>query len=162
MTITASHVASDRIAGEWVFRHAGGCLIDTPDLNPTPPAGGFRWVATVWPDPIFDDGWGAHEWEPGERGWRLPSTLAVGDVIEFGITVHDHRHRPIPERTRRWYGWLHHATDLAIIVTGPYPHPAPAVDAALPAVDEIRLDQLDPPLDALTEQAWATRHGSRR
>jgi hypothetical protein len=138
-------------AGEWVFRHAGGCLLDTPDL-PVPLVGlGWRWVATVWPDPLTADGWDSFVWAPGERGWQLPLTLAIGDVVEFGITSHDPWGRPLEAHTHRWYGWLDHATDLALIIRGPYPHPRPAVDDARPVIDELRLDQLDPPVEAIID-----------
>jgi hypothetical protein len=138
-------------AADWVFRHAGGCLLDTPDL-PVPTRGiGWRWVATIWPEPLAADGWDSLLWQPGERGWQLPFTLAIGDILEFGITSHDPWARPIEADTRRWYGWLDHATDYALIVRGPYAHPRRAVDAARPIVDELRLDQLDPPVDALIE-----------
>ena len=75
---------------------------------------------------------GSLVWTPGERGWQLPLTLAIGDVLEFGITSHDPSGRPIEAHTRRWYGWLDHATDFALIVHGPYPHPRPAAAAARP------------------------------
>ena len=132
---------------EWVFRHAGGCLLDTPDL-PMPRFGvGWRWVATVWRDPLAADGWDSLVWAPGERGWQLPFTLAIGDVLEFGITAHDPHGHPIQAQTHRWYGWLDHATDFALVVCGPYPHPRPAAAAARLIVDELRLGQLDPPME---------------
>jgi hypothetical protein len=138
-------------AVEWVFRHAGGCLIDTPDL-PVPRTGvGWRWAATLWTDPYTLGGWTRLLWVPGERGWQLPATLAIGDVLEFGITHHDHRGRPNPRCTWCWFGWFDHATDYALIVHGPYDHPTHAVDAAQPVVDELRLRQLDPPVEALVE-----------
>ena len=139
------------VISEWVFRYAAGCLIDTPDLAPPDASGAWRWAATVWPDPLAPDQWAALEWDPGERGWLLPATLAIGDVFEFGITAFDSNDRPIPECTSRWYGWLHHATDLALIVYGPYDHPQPATEAAREVINEIRLDQLDPPIEAIIE-----------
>jgi hypothetical protein len=133
---------------EYVFRHAGGCLIEGPTLSPpsqsvgsTP---GYRWVATVWPDPCQPDGWDHLSWDGGERGWLLPYTLAVGDIIEWGITWADHQ-RGIDGPTVRWYGWLEHATDRALIVHGPYEHPSNAMRDANRVVDELRLDQLDAP-----------------
>jgi hypothetical protein len=133
-------------AGEWVFRHAGGCIIDTPDLvaNVVSTESPYRWVATLWPDPQAGDGWGVLEWRRAERGWVMPATLAVGDVIEFGITWADHT-RGIDGPTVRWFGWLDNTTSRALIIHGPYPHPAEAASAARPLVDEIRLDQLAPP-----------------
>ena len=48
-------------AAEFVFRHAGGCLIDTPDLEPARPGDTehWAWVATVWQDRHRPDGWNA-------------------------------------------------------------------------------------------------------
>jgi len=143
------------VVGEWVFRHAGGCLIDTPDLPVPANRIACRWIATLWPDPLSADGWAALDWEQGQRGWQIPDTLAVGDVIEFGITSRDPMGTPIEASTHRWYGWLDHATDLALIVHGPYTHPARAVADAQPIVDEIRLDQLDPPLEAQVDEIEA-------
>ncbi|MDO8392460.1 MAG: hypothetical protein Q7V57_18455 [Actinomycetota bacterium] len=137
------------VVSEWVFRHAGGCLIDTPDLPIPAHSVAWRWTATLWPEPLALDGFAALEWEHGQRGWQIPATLAAGDIIEFGITTHDPHGAPIAAATYRWYGWLHHATDLALIVHGPYAHPTDAVVAARPVIDEIRLDQLDPPGGAL-------------
>ena len=134
-------------AVEWVLRHAGGCLLDTPDVavtEPVPPGMPWRWIATVWPDRYQPDGWNALEWRLGERGWQLPDTLAVGDVIEVGLSWL-HAHRPDLDRTYRWYGWLTYATPLALVVNGPYPHPSHAVRAAQHVVDEIRLAQLVEP-----------------
>jgi hypothetical protein len=132
--------------GEWVFRHAGGCIIDTPDLTTSEPCfeTPYRWVATLWPDPRRPDGWGALEWQAGERGWVIPASLAVGDVIEFGLTWADHP-RGIDGPTVRWFGWLDNTTSRALIIHGPYPHPSDAAAAARPLIDEIRLDQLAPP-----------------
>ena len=64
---------------EYVFRHAGGCVIDFPDITVEhpPPWQPYRWIATVWPDQYRHDGWGVFEWRQGERGWVLPATLAV-------------------------------------------------------------------------------------
>jgi hypothetical protein len=146
---------------EWVFRHAGGCLIDLPDLPATRAGFGWRWVATLWPDPLAADGWANLQWAAGERGWKLPVTLAIGDVLEFGVTSHDPSGRPINGCTFRWYGWLDHATDYAIIVRGPYRHPRPAANAARPAVDELRLNQLDPPIEAIIELIRLEQHPGR-
>ena len=143
------------VIGEWVFRYAGGCLIDAPDLDIPDAPDAWRWAATVWPDPLAPDQWAALEWHPGERGWLLPVTLAIGDVVEFGITAFDSNDRPMPECTSRWYGWLHHATDLAVIVYGPYDHPQPATEAAREVINEIRLDQLDLPTEAIIEAMTA-------
>jgi hypothetical protein len=143
--------------GEWVFRHAGGCLIEVPDL-PIPRAGfACRWIATLWPDALAVDGWSFLQWASGERGWRLPVTLAIGDVVEFGITSHDPHGRPIASSTSLWYGWLEHATHYALIVRGPYRHPCHAAAAARPTVDELRLDQLDPPQDAILDAPGVDR-----
>ena len=129
-------------ATEWVFRHAGGCLIEAPDLAeplPRPQGEPWSWIATVWADLTASDGWGAHEWERAQRGWWLPSTIAIGDVVEFGITW------PVgaqTEATVRWYGWLQRCTVHALVLVGPYSHPSHAVAAAKPTIDELRLDQL--------------------
>jgi hypothetical protein len=134
-------------AGEWVFRHAGGCLIETPDLDVAASGRGgppWRWVATLWRDRYQPDGWAVLEWEVAERGWWLPLTMAIGDVIEFGITLADEP-RGVAGPTVRWYGWVDHATDRALVLHGPYPHPADAAEAAQTLVDELRLDQLDAP-----------------
>src|SRR4051812_13941435 len=102
-------------AVEWVCRYAGGCLIETPDL-PAPPSGaGWRWAATLWLDPYAASGWSRLLWTPGERGWRLPATLAIGDVLEFGVAPLDRYGRPISARLSCWFGWLDHATDYALI-----------------------------------------------
>jgi hypothetical protein len=135
------------VIGEHVLRHAGGRLIDTPDLPPLSTRGAvWRYVATLWPDRYERDGWGALVWDPAERGYFLPPALAVGDVIEFGIAVLASNGRKLAEH--RWWGWLDHSTDRALIVHGPYEHPTPAHVAARPTIDEVRLTQLDPPHDA--------------
>ena len=125
---------------EWVFRQAGGCIIDTPDL-PVRHGRGIphRWMVTLWLDPHEPDGWGTVEWQRAERGWELPATLAVGDVIEFGIGWPD-------GPTVRWFGWLANTTTRALIIHGPYPHPADAHTAAQPVIDEVRLEQLAAPV----------------
>lgn len=141
--------------GEWVLRHAGGCLIDIPDLPIPATRIAWRWIATLWPDALCDDGFAALDWEEAPRGWQIPITLSVGDVIEFGITTHDPSGAPIEASTHRWYGWLDHATELGLIVHGPYTHPSEAVTDARALVDEVRLDQLDPPIEALLEMIQA-------
>src|ERR1700709_2098373 len=95
---------------EQVFRHAGGCLIATPDLYSPPSLPGvmfsgatFRWVATVWRDEFRHDGWGALVRSEGERGWELPRTLAIGDIIEFGLVRYDVYGRPVEQQTVRWW-----------------------------------------------------------
>jgi hypothetical protein len=145
MNVHTGHLAAEPV-GEWVFRHAGGCIIDAPDMTTieacfeTP----YRWVATMWPDTRRPDGWGVLEWQVAERGWVIPQSLAVGDVIEFGITWADHP-RGIDGPTVRWFGWLDNTTTRALIIHGPYHHPTNAAAAARPLIDEIRLDQLAPP-----------------
>lgn len=133
-------------ASQWVFRHAGGALIDTPDLPPPPPRGHglYRWTATLWHDSTHPDRWAALEWVAAPRGWWLPNTLAIGDIVEFGVTWTGALGR---RHTHRWFGWLERATPLAVIVTGPYPCPEDAEAAARPRVDELRLAQLAPPGD---------------
>lgn len=128
---------------EYVFRHAGGCLIDFPDLVVEGPPHGepWRWVATVWPDSLRPDGWAVLEWEAGERGWQVPGSLAVGDVVEFGLAWVGGTDGSC-NRARRWFGWLTHATDRALVIAGPFASPDQCHAAALPAIDEIRLAQL--------------------
>jgi hypothetical protein len=127
---------------EHVFRHAGGELIDRPDL-PLPRGGHPSvWVATLWLDPLCRDGWRPLVWAPGERGWQLPATLVVGDVVEFGVVALDPNGQPIAGTDSRWFGWLSHATDQALIVVGPYCLPGPAAADAQPVIDEVRCDQL--------------------
>lgn len=139
--------ACDVAICDWVFRHAGGCLIETPDLPmpaPTPAGLPWRWVATLWADRFQPDGWAVLEWSLAERGWRLPAALAIGDIVEFGATWSD-APRGIAGPTVRWYGWVDHATDRALVVRGPYSHPADAAAGARMVVDEMRIDQLDDP-----------------
>ncbi|MCU1364871.1 MAG: hypothetical protein JWL72_4481 [Ilumatobacteraceae bacterium] len=126
---------------EWVFRHAGGCLIETPDL-PVPHGPQRRaWIATHWREPGTGH-WKSFAWTPGERGWQLPQTLAVGDVLEFGADTLDPYGLPIPGSMTRWYGWLHYATNRGIVVYGPFTKAVAAEDAARPLVDELRLAQI--------------------
>jgi hypothetical protein len=136
-------------ASEWVFRYGAGELFEFPDLRL--PTGGRsrgavmvrRWVATRWPDPHAAGGWAALTWRDGERGVVIPGTLAVGDVVEFGIAAHDRSGRIAA--MARWFGHINYATDLALVVTGPFPHPQDAWDAGQRLVDEIRLAQLPAP-----------------
>lgn len=132
------------VASEFVFRHAGGCLIESPDLLAPPgtPAERWRWAATVWTDQQAPDGWGALEWMPGERGWELPVTTAIGDVVEFGVgwTSSDGQSECV-----RWWGWIERCSVRALVVVGPYDHPLHAARDARPVVDEVRLGQLAAP-----------------
>lgn len=129
---------------EFVFRHAGGCLIEIPDLEPSRPEDveSWLWVATIWTDRRQHGGWGVLEWRPGERGWIIPATSAIGDVVEFGTGVVDSRGST---RFDRWWGWLDRIGPRAAVLVGPYSHPSDAEFAARAAVDEIRLGELDPP-----------------
>ena len=61
---------------EWVFRHAGNCLIEVPPLElPTPPdrSSLVAWVATLWPDATSNNGWSALAWSKADRGWGSPA-----------------------------------------------------------------------------------------
>jgi hypothetical protein len=138
-------------AVEWVCRHAGGCLIDTPDLPALPDGPAWRWTATLWVDPYTACGWSRLVWMPGERGWQLPATLAIGDVLEFGAWRLDRHGRATSAKPACWFGWLDYATDYALIIHGPFHHPAAAAVAARPVVDELRLRQLSPPSEPLVE-----------
>jgi hypothetical protein len=132
--------------GDWVFRHAAGCVIEFPPLrlSSPPPGSGVRaWVATLWRDPTVGFGWVHQEWTRADRGWQLPGHLAVGDVIEFGLAaVTDHDGRVLAGFERRWYGWLRYCNDLAIVVEGPHPDPPTTEAAAAATVAELRLSQL--------------------
>lgn len=130
-----------------VYRHARGRLIERPDQARPHRGTPWRWTALVWPDEFAPDGWAALEWEPAERGWHLPATLVLGDVIEFGLCGLDPHSQPIAGTAQRWFGWIRDATDHALIITGPYPTPATAHHAARALVDEIRCDQLPAPTD---------------
>lgn len=59
--------------GEWVLRHAGGCLIDIPDLPIPATRIAWRWIATLWPDALCDDGFAALDWEEDHAAGRSPS-----------------------------------------------------------------------------------------
>jgi hypothetical protein len=146
-TTPAAAPAAPTFPLEHVFRHAGDELIDHPDL-PLPTHGTpWRWVSILWPDPTRHGGWGAIAWQPGERGWRFPAPLALGDVIEFGSIGLDPTGTTYPETDQRWHGWLANVTEHAAIVIGPYPSAWHAVTAAQPFIDEVRCAQL-PDLDA--------------
>lgn len=133
-------------ACEIVLLHAGGCLIETPPIEQ--PDGRavevWRWVATLWRDADRPDGWNAHEWQRGERGWWAPATVMWGDVVEFGVCAHDRRNR---HQFARWWGWVQRITPYGLVVVGPYDHPMRAVEAARPILDELRLTQLAAPHD---------------
>ena len=75
-------------------------------------------------------------------GWWVPTSLAIGDVIEFGVTWSTRFGR---QHTTRWFGWIERATAVAVIVSGPYEHPECAIIDARPVVDELRLSQLASP-----------------
>ena len=143
------------VRSDFVFRHAGGCLFETPDLC-TPPGARRCWVATLWHDPSVGS-IARLMWQPGERGWQLPVTLAVGDVIEFGAVIEGNDGQRL-SASACWYGWLDHATDRALILHGPFQHAAAALDDARPLVDEIRLAQLT----ALSTDATAATGGATR
>ena len=131
---------------EWVFRHAGNCLIEVPPLElPTPPdrSSLVAWVATLWPDATSNNGWSALAWSKADRGWELPRHLAVGDVLEFGLAAVNATDGTTVEGFElRWYGWVAYSTDLALIVEGPYPHAPAAADGAAATVAALRLGQL--------------------
>lgn len=134
------------IATDHVLRHAAGHLVDFPDIaiDPRVVVAPWRWVASVWPDPLEPGGWARQVWAPGERGWQIPYTLIVGDVIEFGIAWYD---QSGSEATldSRWYGWVTHGTERALVLDGPHPDANAAFAAARPTIDEIRLAQLTGP-----------------
>jgi len=129
---------------DFVFRHAGGCLLETPDLHLPCPADveSWSWVATLWRDRHSSDGWAALEWRPGERGWIIPATTALGDIVEFGTGAADAEGCP---RFDRWWGWIPRISHCAIVVAGPFEHPLLAHHDACALVDELRLSQLDEP-----------------
>jgi hypothetical protein len=132
-------------AGDFVLLHAGGCLIETPPLSmpDRPPHAVWRWVATLWRDPDQPDGWNALVWDTAARGWWLPSTVMLGDVVEFGVcTLDDHGTQ---DHVTRWWGWIQRVTHHAIVVVGPFDHPMRAIESARPTVDEFRLAQLPAP-----------------
>ena len=110
-------------ACDYVFRHAGGLLIEWPDLDIPPGATGYRWIATLWPENLASCGWALDEWPRARRGWVIPEHLAVGDLIEFGAA---YTTTTSSACDLRWYAWLRYATDVALVVAGPYPNPATA------------------------------------
>ena len=134
---------------EWVFRHAGNCLIEVPPLELPPPpdrATMTAWVATLWPDATSHNGWTALPWVKADRGWEIPRHLAVGDVLEFGlaaVSVTDGT--VLPGWEQRWYGWLIYSSPLALVVQGGYPHAPAAADGAAATVAAVRLAQLPSP-----------------
>ena len=132
--------------GDWVFRHAGGCVVEFPPLQlPATPAGAVlrASVATLWRDPTVPDGWAVLEWTPGERGWTIPAHLAVGDVVEFRLAAVDTQDgRVLAGWERRWYSWLRYCNELALVVDGAHPDPRAAETAANPTMAELRLRQL--------------------
>ncbi|MFT3851990.1 MAG: hypothetical protein QM733_04525 [Ilumatobacteraceae bacterium] len=140
---------------DWVFRHAGDSLLESPDLQIAPPPQHCvtrAWVATLWRDPTAAGRWVSGCWEPVERGWRMPWHLVVGDVVEFGLAaINPYDGLAVRGWDQRWYGWLRYATDVALVIAGPY-HDADACAAdAANAVAEMRLAQLTGP-DA--DPAW--------
>ena len=130
--------------GEFVYRHAGGCLIETPDFEPRRPSDveNWTWTATLWRDHRQPDGWAVLEWQPGERGWLLPATTAIGDVIEFGSGTIDSSG---VSRFDRWWGWIKRISPRALVVIGQFDHPMHAEHDAQTTIDEVRLSQLDAP-----------------
>lgn len=72
-----------------------------------------------------------------------PAGAASSSFLRLRRGALDPTGRTLQER--RWWGWLDHASDRALIVHGPYPHPAEAHHAARPMVDEVRLTQLAAP-----------------
>jgi hypothetical protein len=134
---------------DWVFRHAGGCLIEFPPLElPAPPdrCELFAWAATVWRDVTSRTGWWTQPWAKGERGWVLPAHLAVGDVLEFGLAaVSAETGSVVAGWELRWYGWLRYCNDIAIVVDGPHPDVPAAASTASAVIAELCLSQLDGP-----------------
>ena len=132
------------IPAEWVFRHSGGCLIESPDLAlpPRHVVSAWQWVTTLWRDPRVADGWATLDWHPGERGWVIPYTSAVGDIVEFGAGW---THRDGNAEFDRWWGWIQRGGDQALIIVGPYRHPMLAEADARVVIDEVRLSQLAAP-----------------
>ena len=137
------------MAADWVFRHAGGCLIEVPPLQLPPPSPRCyltSWVATWWRDAASLSGWSSWCWEQAERGWNLPRHLALGDVLEFGLAmVTNVDGTVVAGCDLRWYGWLRYSTELALVVDGPYADPASAADVATEPLAELRLTQLPGP-----------------
>ena len=103
----------------------------------------WRWAATLWPDALEPSGWARLLWTPGERGWRIPETLSVGDVVEFGVAWNVPWGSGVD--SSRWFGWVTHCTERALVLDGPYHDAREAHAAARPTIDEIRLLQLAGP-----------------
>jgi hypothetical protein len=143
------------MSGDWVFRHAGGCLIEFPPLElpaPPPRSGLYAWVATLWRDQTSLSGWSSLPWVKADRGWELPRHLAVGDVLEFGLAALSQADgRPVPGWELRWYGWLRYCNELAAVVDGPYHDVSAASAAASETLAELRLRQLAGPQ---VDPAW--------
>jgi hypothetical protein len=137
------------VNSDWVFRHAGNCVIEFPPLElPAPPPGSrmHAWVATLWRDPTSPTGWTALRWVAADRGWELPRHLAIGDVIEFGLAaLNSPDLRPLAGWDLRWRCWLRYCNDLALVVDGPYPTAPAAAGAANETLAELRLRQLTGP-----------------
>lgn len=131
-------------AAEFVFRHAGGCLLESPDLDPrhVTDVENWAWVATIWTDQRRPTGWGVLEWTQVTRGWAIPATTTLGDVIEFGVGALD---AAGDTRFDRWWGWISRLTQRALVVVGPFAHPSDAESDARAAVDVVRIGQLDAP-----------------
>ena len=116
--------------GEWVFRHAGGCLIDSPDLpipanadrvgGGSPRSGPTRSVTT---DGQRSSGWARHAAGSSRSPW--PSATSSSSA-----SPHMTRRR---RRSRRHASLVRLARPrhrLGLIISGPYPHPAmPVADA---------------------------------
>ncbi len=101
--------------GRHRLRTPAAVVIDAPF-----PFGPSTWMATIWPDSQVAAGWSRLLWHPDPglgRGWAIPASLALADIIEFGS-------HGSPER---WYGIVD-SYDVAawLTVQGPYPHPAVA------------------------------------
>ncbi len=139
--------------GRHRLRTPAAVVVDSP-LSPT----GQRWMATVWTDPGSPGGWGRMLWQPDPahgRGWLVPDSLTLGDVLEFG--AHS------PGGSARWYGILD-SYDVAawLTVQGPYTDPTAAVREA----DQLLAgERYLPPLDTEPRRASTrpcARHPRRR
>jgi len=134
------------VAADWVFRHAGGCLIEVPPLQLPPLLDrcySTSWVATWWRDASSPTGWRWWRRDQAERGWELPRHLAIGDVLEFGLAmVSTADGTVVAGCDLGWYGWLRYSTDLALVGDGPYPDPASTGDPSTVPLAELRLTQL--------------------
>lgn len=134
------------MAVDWVFRHAGACLIEVPPLQLPPLLERCyltSWVATWWRDAASPTGWSLWRWDRAERGWELPRHLAIGDVLEFGLAMVSNADGTVVAGCDlRWYGWLRYSTDMALVVDGAYADAASAAAAATVPLAELRLTQL--------------------